>query len=63
MATMWWFKSYGFYKNGITPNGAGWLSQTNKYVEMMTYIGNEITKKENENGESKRIRDNPQSEG
>jgi hypothetical protein len=34
--------SYNIYKNGILPNAGGWLDQSYKYINIMTFIDAEI---------------------
>lgn len=33
-----WLRAYQMFKNGILPNTGGWLNQTNKFIEIMTFI-------------------------
>lgn len=44
----WWIKAYDCYKNGVLPNVGGWLDQSNKYLEIMVFINNQISQHERE---------------
>jgi len=47
----WWIKGYNFYKSGMLPSGNGWLAQTNKFIESISFIEKLILDhSENENG-------------
>lgn len=36
------------YKNGFLPNNNGWFSQPNKFIQMMTFIDQEIIRHQRE---------------
>lgn len=46
--TDFWFKAYKMFKHGFLPNKNGWLEQSNKLIEMITFIDGEITKHQKE---------------
>lgn len=37
-----YIKAYNFMEKGILPNVGGWLDQSNKFLEVITFIGNEV---------------------
>lgn len=45
----WTFiQAFSFYKNGITPNGKGWMQESNKYVQAMCFIDGKINERQRE---------------
>lgn len=34
----WFIRAHGFLQHGILPNEGGWLNQTNKFIQAMSYI-------------------------
>lgn len=43
-----WIKAYQMYKNGYLLNNGGWASHSNKYIEIMIFIDNQMNKYQNE---------------
>lgn len=41
-------KAYTLYKNGILPHANGWLNESDRFLQGMAIIENEIVKIENE---------------
>lgn len=46
-----YIKAYRFYKGNLLPNGKGWLDESDKFLDAMIIIGNEIAKTERERAE------------
>ena len=42
-----YIRAYSLYKKGITPNGKGWLKESEKYLNAMGVIDSEIAKMQN----------------
>ena len=38
--------AFSFYQKGMTPNNIGWINESNKYSEIMKFIGNIIGEKD-----------------
>ena len=54
-ATSWeYIKAYRFYKDGFLPNGAGWANESEKFLDAMAVISNEVDKAEQEKLKSAR---------
>ena len=45
-----WIIAYKMFKSGFLPNNGGWLQQTNKFIQFMTYIDSEVSNKGEANG-------------
>lgn len=43
-----WSISHKMYKKGFLPSSGGWLQQSNKFLLVMTFIDQELSKHENE---------------
>ena len=58
-----WFKAYRFYEKGLLPGSGGWKSETNKYIEVISFIENKIHEIARNEGEiaKQRIKYNPHS--
>jgi len=39
-----YIKAFGFYEKSILPNGKGWLMESDKYIQAMQLIDNEMGK-------------------
>lgn len=53
--TSWeYIRAYGFYKDSFLPNGKGWTGESDKFLDAMIVIGNEVAKTEREKAESAR---------
>lgn len=39
-----WFIAYKMFKNGFLPNKGGWMQQSFKFIQIMSFIDSEITK-------------------
>ena len=37
-----YIKAFGFYEKSILPNGNGWINESNRFVEAMQIIDNEM---------------------
>jgi len=46
-----YMQAYSFYKNGILPHDKGWRYETQKYLDAMITIENEVARIESENRE------------
>lgn len=44
------WKIYQHYLRGFLPNSGGLLNQSNRYIELMSFIDNEIEKHKSEHG-------------
>ncbi len=42
-----YIRAYDLYKKNFLPNGKGWLDESDKFLNAMTVIDNEIAKMEN----------------
>jgi hypothetical protein len=42
----YWIKAYNLYKNGFLPVEGGWLKQTNKFIEVMSFIETTLMEQE-----------------
>jgi len=51
-----YIRAYGFYKNNFLPNGKGWLDESDRYLDAMSIIRNEITKMEAKKNKPKKRR-------
>jgi hypothetical protein len=40
----YWLRSYQMFKKGMLPNFGPWTYQTNKFIEIMTFIDGQILK-------------------
>ena len=39
----WWLRAFHLYKKGLLPNGnSGWLHESNKYIEVMTFLDSQV---------------------
>ena len=45
----YWIYAYKLFCKGILPTEKGWLNESNKYIEIMTFIDNEVKKEETKN--------------
>ena len=57
-----WIRAYNMFKNGFLPNSDGWIKQSNKYIEVVSFIDSQVKlreKQEEENGRQ-RISSNSQ---
>ena len=45
----WYIKAYNFLEKGVLPTSGGWLDQSNKFIEAMNLITNEMEKIKREN--------------
>jgi len=57
-----WFKAYRFYEKGLFFKGTCWGDQPNKYIQILSFIENEVGKiaqaeEENARQQSKHITD------
>lgn len=37
-----WFIAYEMFKNGFLPNDGGWLKQSNKFIQVVTFLSTQI---------------------
>lgn len=37
-----WLVAYQFYEKGILPNGVGWLKQSNKFIDSISFIKSKV---------------------
>lgn len=43
-----WIVAYKMFKNGFLPNAGGWLQQSSKFIQVMTFLEMEISNHEKE---------------
>lgn len=46
--TWYWVKAYQFFKNGMLPSDGGWMQQSNKFIDVMSFLDGEIEKHKKE---------------
>jgi hypothetical protein len=51
--TIKYFDAYGLFKVGVMPNGIGWLNESEKFLQAMKFIQNEIRRTELQNAGKK----------
>lgn len=50
-----YMRAFSLYQKGILPNAQGWLNESQKFIDAMVIIENEIKRSEIESVENKRV--------